>query len=222
MKDRSMYKTLVELLPILISIFALGFSVCFSLYAVKQSENALEESRRANKLAKKAQKDTSRQFTSLNRPLLVIKPDSFQPANNHFEITHIDGKKMTMTIPIVIRNMGNMIADNAFLHSASCRLYLGKKLISVCKKEYDTGTGGKLTFMDIPPNDGVVKMVDFIFTLSDDIDTKNLRDALIASGRMESNFLLHYYSNLDKDRPLASNISFEIAYKWYIILMLKV
>jgi len=217
-----MYKTLIEMVPILVSIVALGVSVCLSLFAIKQSEKALSQANRANEISEKAQANSTLQFTSLNRPLLVIKPDSFKASNSNFEIAFLDKKKVIIRIPILIKNVGNMVADNTFLHSTNCRLYLGNKQISACRREYETGTRGKLTFMDIPPNDGVVKVVDFEFKLPDGIDTKELRDNLITSGKMDPNFLLHYYSHLDKEKTLASNVSFEIAYKWYSILMIKV
>ena len=141
----------------LLSIVALGISIISSLYTIKQSEKAFEQSQRANELAEKAQDDVSRQFTNLNRPLLVARPDSFKPANNYFQIAYIEGKNVIITIPIVIKNVGNMIADNTFLHSTNCRLYLGNKLVANCNKTYSTGTTGNLTLMDIPPNDGVVR-----------------------------------------------------------------
>ena len=66
------------------------------------------------------------------------------------------------------------------------------------------------------------EVVYFAFTITDDIDASNLRNTIISSGKMVPNFLFHYYSHLEKTKQLASNISFEIAYTWYSVLMLKV
>ena len=107
----------LEIISIAVAIFV---AVTSYLYARK----ALVRASEADEIAGKALSKAGMQFTTLNRPLLIIKPVSLKKENNYFNIDFLDRKKLIIKIPISIKNLGNLVADNTFLHSTNCMLYI--------------------------------------------------------------------------------------------------
>jgi hypothetical protein len=204
-----------------LQIIAILISLVVSFISYFQSRKSLYESKKANEIAITALSKAEMQFTTLNRPLLIIKPTSFSKNNNYFNIGLLEQIKLIIKMPISIINVGNLVADNTFLHSANSMLYIADSFITGCKKEYET-VSKNLTLMDIPPHESVVKIVDFDFQLPPNLDLKKFRDDLISSCRMDTNFLFHYYSHYKQDKVISTNISYAISYNWYSILMIKV
>lgn len=206
----------------IIAIVVVPFTIALISYLLsrKESNKALAVADKALAVAEKALSEATFQFTTLNRPLLNVMPDSFKKENNYFDIAVLDEKKLILKIPIVIKNQGNLVADNTFLHSSNCMLHINDKLITGSVNKYET-LSGKLTLMDILPKEGVVKIVDFEFQLPPNLDLEKFRNDLISRSRLDTNFLFHYYSHLDKEKPFASNISYAISYKGYTIIMIK-
>jgi len=210
----------LQVIPIAIAVIVAFISYLESRKSLIEAKNATELSNKANEIAKEALSRATMQFTTLNRPVLAIRPVPFGKGNNYFEIAILDKEKLIVKILIGIKNLGNMVADNTFLHSANCMLYINNILITGDKKEYET-VSGKLTLMDIPPNEEVLKIVTLDFQLPPNLDIEKFHNDLISSCRMDTNFLLHYYSHYEKEETLASNISYAISYHWYSVLMIK-
>jgi len=145
----------------------------------------------------------------------------FKGGDGYFNISFLNEEKLIIKMPIAIKNVGRLVADNIFLHSARCMLHIDNQLKTGSIKEYKT-VSGKLTLMDLPPGGEVVKIVDFDFQLPPNLDINEFRDDLLSSCRMDTNFLFHYYSHYDKEKTLASNFSYAISYDWYSILMMKI
>ncbi|MCK4430216.1 MAG: hypothetical protein KAW19_02835 [Candidatus Aminicenantes bacterium] len=203
-----------------LGIISIAIAIFVAVTSYLYARKALVRANKANEIAEKALSKTEIQFTTLNRPLLIIKPVSLKGENNYFNIDFLDKKKLIIKIPISIKNLGILVADNTFLHSTNCMLHINNKFITGDKKEHKT-VNGKLTLMDIPPGGDVIKIVDFDFQLPPILDIDKFRTDLMSSCRMDTNFLLHYYSHYEKEKTLASNISYAISYNWYSILMMK-
>lgn len=204
----------ISLIALIVSLGALKVSCYWSRKANETATEALNESKRVNQA-------NQINFTIVNRPLLTAMPTSFQKDNNYFEVEFLNSNTLILMIPIEIQNIGTTIADNIFLHSTNCRLYIGNKRLCDTRKEYETVTGNALTLLDLPPQKGIVKIIDFEFSLPEGTNIGQLKGDLITDGKIEPNFLFQYYSHLDKENTLALNVSFLITYKGCEILTNK-
>ncbi len=116
--------TWLQILPIVVAVLVACISYFQARKAIRISRDAIAQAKNANELAEKAIAESKIQFTTINRPLLIIKPVSFKKDNIYFDINFLDEKKLIIKIPIEIKNLGNLVADNTFLHSANCMLHI--------------------------------------------------------------------------------------------------
>ena len=205
-----------------IKFWALIFSIiatAAALFSLWYSYRANKLSQEANKLSQEVITQTETHFRTLNKPLLEANPIPFQPDNSYFHIKHIEEKKIIISVALELKNVGHLTADDIQLHSTVSFLYLNNNTIGGHRiSEYEQ-LGDKLSWMDITPNGGIVKIIDLEFQLRSDLDIQKLPKALSLGGKLDPNFFFKYYCTIDNEKhEFHLNTSFEITYQWYGVL----
>jgi hypothetical protein len=167
------------LLPIIVSICGVLYSNHFSRSAVKKSaalaKEANEKAEEANALAREALKNSEKQFVEMNRPQLTAQP-LMQDNRRYYELAKSDENRIYAALQVVIQNKGNVVASSTLIEEATFQINYRGARIAYARNYYDSLGNThptkeavpttNFTLIDIQPQDGYAKKLEFMIDLS--------------------------------------------------------
>ena len=175
-----------------------------------QTDNAIQISEEANELSKENAISIGRQFFSVNRPIIKIKPGSFGINQLNYTATRLPDS-LQNTVVFDFENIGNLLVQNFHLKQARCRAYFKSQGIGFDNQTFETlNHDDKLTTIDILPKDGLAKKIDFKLKIPNNLINEIYRDNFV-NLMLNIEVYAQYYNQDDDSTMYVSNYTFAIS-----------
>jgi hypothetical protein len=194
------------------------------MIALYVSWEASKAAKNANFIASQTQVQSTKQFLSLNKPIVMVKQVRFGGGKGYINILSQQNEGVEIATLISIENIGSIVAGNVFIHSVTCHLFInGIEVGKMERKNRPLNDGDNLSLIHIPPKESINKIVVSTFRIPESLHMK------LSTTKIElvQNLLIYYYPetiqtpNKEAENKLyATNITNHVKHDWYTTTML--
>ena len=193
--------------------------IIISVIALYLSWEASKASKNANFIASQTQVQSTKQFLSLNKPIVMVKQVRFGEGKGYIDILSRQNEKTEIATLISIENIGSIVAGNVFVQSVTCHLFInGIEAGRVERKNKPLNDGDNLSLIHIPPKEAINRIVVNTFRIPESLRMK------LSTTKIElvQNLVIYYYPdtiqtpNKEAENKLyATNITNHVKHDWY-------